>query len=67
MNLNDFAKGAGAAALSAAVAYIGLNWGAVDIAEPWKSVIALAVLALWNRFRPGEFLLRYVRRISITR
>lgn len=51
--LRDSMKGAGSALLSAAIAYAAVAWTSVPLDEPFKSAVALAILALWNRLR-GE-------------
>jgi hypothetical protein len=43
-------KGALAAAASAAVAYIVVAYAHVPLDEPWKQLVALAAVAIYNRF-----------------
>jgi len=43
-------KEAAKAALTAGVAYVATNWHAVPLPEDVKTIVALVVVALWNRF-----------------
>ena len=53
--LERVAKGALSAAVSAAVVYVVGQWSNVPLEEPYKSLVALIAVALYNRLR-GRFL-----------
>lgn len=48
--LRTTASGALKAALSAAVAYVVAAYTTVPLDEPWRTVVALVAVALWNRY-----------------
>lgn len=51
MDLRQYTKGALSAAIAAAVAFVSLNYVNVDVAEPYKQIVALLAVALYNRFQ----------------
>jgi len=50
MKIGDYLKEAGKAALAAGIAYLASNYVSVDLAEPYKQILALVAVALWARF-----------------